>query len=143
MPGKQRVFSREFKEAAVLRMLAKEQTVQALADELELWPKLLYHWRSQYQRTGIDGFQNSGRPRGGSSLRGPRSPGRPATALPRRGRARPAQDREDDVATARIAELEGKVGRQALELDFFAQALRHIEASRRQTDGRGSTASSP
>ncbi len=39
-----RVFSREFKEAAVRRILAGEK-VKALAVELGLWPKLLYAWR--------------------------------------------------------------------------------------------------
>jgi transposase-like protein len=36
-----RVFSRAFKVAAVLRILAGER-VQALAAELHVWPKLLY-----------------------------------------------------------------------------------------------------
>lgn len=39
-----RAFSREFKEAAVRRILAGEK-VKALAVELELWPKLLYAWK--------------------------------------------------------------------------------------------------
>ena len=44
MPGPHpSVFSREFKEAAVRRILAGEK-VRALAAELQVWPKLLYHW---------------------------------------------------------------------------------------------------
>jgi transposase len=42
MPQRSRVFSREFKEAAVRRILAGEK-VKALAAELQVWPKLLYH----------------------------------------------------------------------------------------------------
>jgi len=39
MPGQRaRVFSREFKEAAVRRMVGGE-TVRALAEELRVWPK--------------------------------------------------------------------------------------------------------
>jgi hypothetical protein len=51
----------------------------------------------------------------------------------------------DELARARrqIAELERKVGQQALDLDFFQQALQRIEASRRPSDGPGGTASSP
>jgi hypothetical protein len=46
-------------------------------------------------------------------------------------------------ARRRIVELERKVGQQQLDLDFFKQALRHIEAARRQSSARGVTASSP
>lgn len=138
-----RVFSREFKEAAVLRMVAAGQTIQALADELELRPKLLYHWRNQYERDGVDGFRESGRPRA-------RPPGverapqaRPPTETLRRRRPRPRPGPDADPAAARIADLERTVGRQALALDFFAHAWRHIKASPQPTAGRGTTASSP
>ena len=46
-------------------------------------------------------------------------------------------------ARRRIAELERKVGQQQLDLDFFKQALRHIEAAPRQSSARVVTASSP
>jgi hypothetical protein len=39
--------------------------------------------------------------------------------------------------------LERKIGQQALELDFFARALRHVKASVPPSDGRGARASSP
>jgi hypothetical protein len=39
--------------------------------------------------------------------------------------------------------LERKIGQQQLDMDFFRQALRHIEAARPQNSGRGVTASSP
>jgi hypothetical protein len=45
------------------------------------------------------------------------------------------------VARRRIAELERKVGQQALEADFFRQALRLFETSRRPSDRPGGTAS--
>jgi hypothetical protein len=46
-------------------------------------------------------------------------------------------------AERRIAELERKLGEQALLTDFFKGALRRIEASRQGTSEPGVTASSP
>ena len=59
--------------------------------------------------------------------------------------ARGVSAKAGDLAEARrqVAELQRKVGQQQLDLDFFKQALRHIEASRRPNDGPGATASSP
>ena len=57
-----RVFSREAKEAAVRRMLAGER-VQALAQELGVWPKLLYAWCASYERGGLEALVPPGRPR--------------------------------------------------------------------------------
>jgi hypothetical protein len=45
-------------------------------------------------------------------------------------------------AQRKIAELERKIGQQHLDVDFFKEALRRIEASRRPSDGPGATASS-
>jgi len=127
-----RVFSREFKEAAVGRIVAGEK-VKVLAVELGVWPKLLYDWWARYDQGGAEALVPPGRPAGG--------PG-PARG-PRRGRARrAAQLGPPPPEAARIAELERKVGQQALELDFFVRALRHIEASRPPKGGHGATASS-
>jgi hypothetical protein len=46
-------------------------------------------------------------------------------------------------ARRKIAELERKVGQQQLDLDFFKQALRPIEASHQASKAPGATASSP
>jgi transposase len=126
--AKARVFSREFKEAAVQRIMAGEK-VRAVATELQLWPKLLYDWWARYDRGGAEALVPPGRPAGRSG---------PAQG-PRRGRASRASVPPE---AARIAELERKVGQQALELDFFERALRHIEASRPPKAERGATASS-
>jgi transposase len=130
-----RVFSRELKEAAVGRILAGEK-VKVLAVELGVWPKLLYDWWARYEQGGAEALVPPGRPLAG--------PG-PARG-PRRGRARRAAragaPRPDAPEGARIAELERKVGQQALELDFFVRALRHIEGSRPPKAGHGVTASS-
>jgi hypothetical protein len=65
----------------------------------------------------------------------------------RRGQRRRKGRRSEEAlrlaeAQQRIAELERKVGQQAVELDFFARALRHFEATRPAADGRGAPASS-
>ncbi len=63
MPAKPpRIFSPEFKEAAVLRVLGGER-VQAVADELQLKPQLLYRWWSNYDRYGVPALRGPGRPR--------------------------------------------------------------------------------
>ena len=139
MPGKPpRIYSREFKEAAVQRILAGER-VQALAEELEVKAQVLYRWWSNYDRYGVTGLRAPGRPRPGQEVIKPTTV--PGAVRPRspRGRPRTLSDRE---AAKRIAELERKVGEQALEIDFFEKALRHIRESRQPNDGRGDSPSS-
>jgi transposase len=133
-----RVFSREFKEAAVRRILAGEK-VKALAGELGLWPKLLYAWRESFERGGVEALLPPGRPLHSVARA---LPPRRSKRFRRRGKPSPPEDPTAE-AQARIAELERKVGQQALELDFFAQALRHVKASHRPSDGSGAGASSP
>ena|SRR5499433_2223186 len=135
-----RVFNREFKETAVRRILAGEK-VKALAAELQVWPKLLYHWWDRYEWGGLEALVPPGRP--------PRSAvwaQRPRPTPSRKARAKATgkhRSVDDGAAAARVAELERKIGQQALELDFFARALRHVKASAPPRDGRGAEASSP
>lgn|SRR5512144_1565269 len=135
-----RVFSREFKEAAVQRIAAGEK-VRAIATELGVWPKLLYDWWQLYERGGPEALRAPGRPRASAAGERPR-----VVRDSQRGR-RAAQGRTVGAAAepdaSRVAELERKIGQQALELDFFARALRHIKASAPPSDGRGARASSP
>ena len=60
-------------------------------------------------------------------------------------RARGIAARANDLTAARrqIGELQRKIGQQQVDLDFFKQALRRIEASRQPSIGPGATASSP
>jgi transposase-like protein len=52
MRGRQsRMFSREFKEAAVRRILAGEK-IRLVAEELRLRPQLLYTWLDYYEQGG-------------------------------------------------------------------------------------------
>ena len=96
-------FSREFKIAAVQRMLRGE-SISGLARELGVRRKYLYLWKKRFRAGGADALRGRGRP-------------------PRAGpHQRPAAVDEAPNALAaarqRIAELEGKIGRQQVELDF-------------------------
>ncbi len=98
-----RKYTQKFKERAVRRMLAGESP-SALAVELGALRKDLYRWKETYK---------SGEPL--VKKPGPK-PGKKSESGSELKRAR-----------ERIAELERKVGQQALELDFFAKALRYVE----------------
>lgn len=143
MPERARVFSREFKEAAVRRILAGEK-VQVLAKELELWPKLLYDWWNRYERGGAEALLRPGRPsKSVAATLAERPSAHASAARKRRGKSkRQGQSREELAEANRVAELERKVGQQALELDFFARALRHIKATPGRSAGNGGAASS-
>jgi transposase len=125
-----RSFSREFKLRAVRRMEAGEN-VSALARELTVKREILYRWRDAFRLGGPEALRLRGRP----------SKAEAVALAAARGRAGKA----NDLAEARwqIEQLQRKVGQQQLDLDFFKQALRRIEASRRPNIGRGATASSP
>jgi transposase len=123
-----RSFSGDFKRAALRRMEAGEK-VAALSEEFAIRPNKLYRWRDALRRAGDKAFPGkAGRPPKVSLLTGQHGV---------EGASELAQ------AQRRIAELERKIGQQQLDLDFFKQALRHIEAARRQSSARGVTASSP
>ncbi len=53
------------------------------------------------------------------------------------------RDRRIQELQGKIAGLEGVIGRQALELDFFEGALRRIRETEPQSDGGGETKSTP
>jgi transposase len=122
--SKQRVFSWEFKERVVRRMLAGE-SVSALHHELQIKRSVLYRWRDAYRKEGVAGLQRvKGRPPGVPNP--PRPAGEPGAA-----------------AAHRIAELERKVGQQALDLDFFRRAFKRVNELRRKRAEPGATASTP
>lgn len=138
MPLKRsRVFSREFKLEAVSRVEAGEN-VSALARELGVRRKLLYEWRDAWRVGGADALRPPGRPRKGVRVVGAKGSGRGPQA-----RAPSGPEAELAAARRRIAELERKVGQQALEADFFRQALQRVETLRRPSDRPGGTASTP
>jgi transposase len=92
-----RKFSKEFKLAAVRRILAGEP-VPYLARVLEVNPSDLYRWHRESQQLGDLAFVGAG---------------------------------QRQVEQDRAAELERKIGQQALEIDFLRRALQHVEEQRR------------
>lgn len=123
-----RSFSRDVKLQAVQRMESGESS-SSLSAELGVKRTMLYRWRDVVRRDGEKAFPGHGGRRSTAELRAREHGAEGATEL---GQAR-----------RRIAELERKIGQQQLDLDFFKQALRHIEGLRRPNDGPGATASSP
>ena len=126
-----RSFSRAFKLNVIERLEAGESGT-ALALELGVKRTIIYRWRDTWRQGGPEALRSK--------------PGRPAKAEAlEMERARGVAAKANDLAEARrqIAELQRKVGQQQLDLDFFKQALRHIEASRQPCIGPGATASSP
>jgi len=101
-----RVFTSKFKQTAVKRIEAGER-LRAVAEELGVRRKLLYDWRAAWRAEGLAGFNKK---------RGPRPKPKPQDNAG-------GSDPELAAAHRRIAELERKIGQQAVELDFFRQAL--------------------
>lgn len=111
--GKQKRYSLEFRERAVRRMKLGDNVSQ-LARELGVDRTCLYVWKRKLDR-------------------------RPYSRV-----ARPERDWRDnriEELEAKIARLEGIIGGQWLELDFFESALRRIEEKRRNSGGDGERAS--
>jgi transposase len=120
---KRRVFEPEFKVSAVRRLMSGE-LIEALSAELGVTKLQLYKWRLRFRRGGFAALRRAGRPR--------QAAGAPA---------RTEELVDLDAAHKHIAELERKIGRQQVELDFFRQALRQVEGARRPNDGSGVPAS--
>jgi len=141
--GSERRFSREYKLAVLARMAAGEN-VSALSRELGIARKCLYQWRDRFRLGGAVALRSRGRPTRAEVL-AMRTGADAAPLTGAKTKAKPPPEPPDALARARrqIAELERKVGQQAFDLDFFQQALRRIEASRRPSDGPGGTGSSP
>jgi transposase-like protein len=112
---KARVFSPEFKAAAVRRMQAGESP-SALARSLRLRRKLLYQWRDAVL---------TGRPL--------RTAGRP--------KKWPREEPAARDGMERVKELEQLVGQLTLENHFFKGALRRIKELRQRNAGAGAAAS--
>jgi transposase-like protein len=107
-----RLFSREFKLAALARMEAGEN-VSALAPELGVRRKCLYQWRDRFRSGGPLALRVRGRPSKAEVLAiqsGAPPPPAEAVATP------PPPPDALTKAERRTAELERKIGRQQVEL---------------------------
>lgn len=130
-----RRFSREFKLAAVRSMSAGTNIAQ-LARDLGISRKGLYEWRNQFSKGGVAALRGAGRP----ILAPPAQAEVIAPSLQVRGST---ADPSEELARAQawITELERTIGQQAVDLDFFRQALRHVEGARQPSGAPGGTAS--
>jgi transposase len=117
---KLRTFPTAFKIAAIKRLEAGA-AVLPLARELGVSRKLLHDWLKAWKLHGPDGLNRK---------RGPK-PG-PRKLRPLTEEAAKGGGGELAQARARIAELERKIGQQALDLDFFHEVLRALDAADRQ-----------
>ena len=115
-----RVFTSEFRITVANRILHGE-SVSALSNELQIKRSVLYRWRDFYGEQGAAGLSRS---RGRPSARA-------ATAVRKRGSERPS------AADQKIAELERRLGRMALENDFLRRAFKRVEEARSQNNAPG------
>jgi len=114
---KNRVFSHEFKLRAVQRLLEGESPT-TIACELKVKRRMLYRWKDAYLGRGPGALRPIGRPRKEEGLWKPPAP----------------KTKRGELLQARrhIAELERKVGRQQLEIDFFEEALRRVKTAQEE-----------
>lgn len=114
-----RVFSVEFRCAVAQRILNGE-SVMALHAELKIKRSVLYRWRDAYRKFGQDGFKKTrGRP-----------PGAAAAIVAQPDPAAIAADR-------RVAELERRLGRLAMENDLLAGAFKRVKEARSKSNAAG------
>ena len=122
MSAKNRVFSPEFK-AGVAQRILNGESVSALQQEFHIKRSVLYRWRDAYRKGGAAGLSRPiGRP--------------PGVPNPPRQASDPAE-----AAARRIAELERKIGQQALDIDFLRRAFKRVRELRRNNTEPGVTAS--
>jgi transposase len=115
---KNRRFSREFKIAAVRRVLAGEP-LGKVARELELKFDVLWTWKKRVVELGENHLYDVGRRRGSYQ-----------------------KQTSSEGQERRIAELERLIGRQQMEVRFLDKALRRVEELRQGKNDDGEAASS-
>jgi len=108
------------------------EAVLPLARELGVSRKILHDWRKAWTCKWAFGIESQSGPQTWSSQVRPL-----ATARPRRAAAASWRMRE-----AKIAELERKIGQQAVDIDFFRKALRALDAANRKAHRAASRKSS-
>jgi transposase len=116
-----RVFSVEFRVAVAERILNGE-SVSALSNELKIKRSVLYRWRDWYHEHGVAGL----------SRRRGRPPANSAHAVAKPRVAAPSADH-------RVAELERRLGRLALENDFLRGAFKRVKEARSKNNAIGET----
>ena len=112
--GNWRRHSREFKQQVVERMKTSDN-IHELARELGIERKLMYTWKYQFEGRPEKNYAN---------LRGSSVPDTVETRLRRENK-----------------ELKEALGQKAVEIDFFAAALRRVKADRPASASNGDPAS--
>lgn len=110
-----RSHSAEFKQNAVQRML-EAPNIKALCRELGVARSIVYRWRNRLQAHGSEGLK--------------RAAGRPPRSKP-----------EGQAPNEAVAELQRKIGQQAVDLDFLTRAFKRVKALPQSSSGSGGTAS--
>ena len=108
-------YSMRFRQRVVERMQLEKNIVQ-LSRELGRDRSMMYIWKRKLEKRAYGNVRS-----GEVNLR----------------------DRQVKELQAKIAGLEGVIGRQALELDFFEGALRRIRETTPQSGGNGENTSTP
>jgi transposase len=116
-----RVFTVEFRVAVAERILNGE-SVSALSNELKIKRSVLYRWRDWYREQGVAGL----------SRRKGRPPRNPVIAVSQPSVHAAAADQ-------RVAELERRLGRLALENDFLRRAFKRVKEARSKNNAAGET----
>lgn len=114
-----RHFSRQFKVAAVRRVMAGESLAR-VARELDIGVELLWRWRKRVVEKGEDQLNGIGQ----------------------RSSTETSAQTEAAAQQKRIADLEQLVGQQQLEIRFLGKALRRVEELRQEKNDDGVAASS-
>ena len=112
-----RVFRVEYR-IAVARRILNGESVSALSSELKIKRSVLYRWRDAYREHGEAGLN---RPKG-------RPPGATTKAMSKAGAV---------AADQKIAELERRLGRMALENDFLKRAFKRVKEARSKNSAAG------
>jgi transposase len=108
-------YSMRFRQHVVERMML-EKNISQLSRELGLDRSMMYIWKRKLEKRAY-GNVRSGEVKVG--------------------------DRQIQELQTKIAGLEGVIGRQALELDFFESALRRIRETAPQSGDNGESTSTP
>ena len=111
-------YSFEFKKTAV-EQARTATSIPALSKELGVHNCQIYRWLRIYEDEGERGLQTHGR---GRLSRTPQPP-------------------EATDPHKRIADLERKIGQQAVDLDFLKRAFKRVKESQPNNTGSGATAS--
>jgi len=112
-----RCFSREFKIAAVRRVLAGEE-LKKVARDLDIRYDVLWKWRKRVVEKGEDYLSTVGRGK------------------------RPVGGQKNESKGRSIGELEQVIGRQEMEIRFLERALHQVEEQRQKKSSNGGGASS-